>query len=379
MIRLEVSIDDQRVDVFSNNTLLRSFPASTAAKGVGFTPNSGRTPTGNFRIAAKIGDGLPQNTRFRARKPVGFWEPGAAAVEDPILCRIMTLEGVDQQNLNTLERYIYFHGTHREDLLGTPASHGCIRLANRDMLELFDLVPEGAAVFISKPSRRRGKLLFMDCDSTLSSIEGIDELARFRGPAVYDEVVALTNAAMNGEVALDEVFPRRMEIIRPDRAACDFVAARYVETITPGASALVAALKSQGWLPVILSGGFLPLIEPLAATLGIQYVEAVPLNLDELGNYAGYDATYPTTRNLGKNEIIREWKAALLPERVAMIGDGISDLETTPDVDVFIGFGGVVQRPAVMAGTDCWLQSMSDFEKVNKFLENNIIPDSRFS
>lgn len=370
MIRLEVSIDDQRVDVFSNDALLRSFPASTAIKGVGFTPDSFRTPTGNFRIAAKIGEGLPQNTLFRAREPVGSWQPGEAVADDPVLCRIMTLEGMDPENQNTLERHIYIHGTAREDLLGTPASHGCIRLANRDMLELFNLVPEGAGVIIQNPSRRRGKLLFIDCDSTLSSIEGIDELARFRGPAVFDEVVALTNAAMNGEVALDEVFPRRMEIIRPDRAACDFVAARYVETITPGALALVAELKREGWLPVILSGGFLPLIQPLALSLEIHHIEAVPLYLDGHGSYAGYDAAYPTTRNLGKNEVIRDWKAAMLPERVAMIGDGVSDLETKQDVDVFIGFGGVVQRPVVRAGSSCWLESMADFVTVNEFLSD---------
>jgi len=374
MIRLEVSIDDQRVDVLSNNALLRSFPISTAIKGVGFTPDSFRTPTGNFRIAAKIGEGLPQDTLFRSRQAVGSWQPGEAMNEDPVLCRIMTLEGLDPENQNTLERFIYIHGTNREDLLGTPASHGCIRLASRDMLELFHLVPEGAGVFIRKPSRTRGKLLFIDCDSTLSSIEGIDELARFRGPAVFDEVVALTNAAMNGEVALDEVFPRRMEIIRPDRAACDFVAARYVETITPGAAGLVAELKREGWLPVILSGGFLPLIQPLAVSLGIDHVEAVPLYLDGHGSYAGYDAAYPTTRNLGKNEVIRDWKAAMLPEKVAMIGDGVSDLETKLDVDIFIGFGGVVRRPAVRAGSECWLESMADLVTVNEFL-TGVTPD----
>ena len=213
---------------------------------------------------------------------------------------------------------------------------------------------------IHKPVRRRGKLMFLDCDSTLSEIEGIDELARMRGAQVYDEVAALTHAAMNGEVPLDKVFSRRMEIIRPDKETCDLVAARYIETLTPGAMELICTLKANGWLPVILSGGFAPLIAPMAEALGIAHVEAVPLYFDADGKYAGYGESYPTTRNGGKNEVIREWKQAMLPERVVMMGDGVSDLETQTDVDVFIGFGGVVDRPRVRNEADHWLGKMTD-------------------
>lgn len=205
-----------------------------------------------------------------------------------------------------------------------------------------------------------GKLLFIDCDSTLSSIEGIDELAHARGEDVFARVVALTHAAMNGEIPLTEVFPRRMEMIRPDRTACDAVAKLYMETIVPGVPEFIHEVKAAGWHPVILSGGFAPLIEPLARKLGIAHVEAVPLFLDEDGSYTGYGADYPTTRNLGKNEVIREWKQALLPERVVMIGDGISDLETRPDVDVFIGFGGVVSRSKVKDECDHWCTDMNE-------------------
>jgi phosphoserine phosphatase len=368
MIRLEVSIDNQRLDVIDHHIIARSFKISTAAKGVGFAPGSNRTPTGNFKIAAKIGADAPVHTIFKSRQPVGCWQSGDALHEDLILSRILTLDGLDEENANTLHRFIYIHGTNREDLLGTPVSHGCIRLGNADMIELFEWVSEGTPVIIHPPTQRRGKILFFDCDSTLSSIEGIDELARFRGPEVYAEVVALTDAAMNGEVSLDSVFGRRMEIIRPDRAACEWVASRYVQTISPGAAGLISELKREGWLPVILSGGFEPLIRPLARSLGIDYVEAVPLYLDEHGNYAGYDEKFPTTRNLGKNEVIIDWKKALLPERVAMLGDGISDLETKPVVDVFLGYGGVVERPAVKAGSACWVASMADFVTVKKFL-----------
>lgn len=367
-IRLEVSIDDQRLDVFEKDKLIRSFTVSTARKGVGFREESFRTPTGRFRISEKIGDGAKLNTIFKQRVPAGVWKKSSKAEGDLVLTRILRIDGLDPENANSKKRCIYIHGTNREDLIGKPASIGCVRLSNKDMVELFEMVSVKDAMHIHPPVKQRGKLIFFDCDSTLSSIEGIDELARAKGAEVFKQVVALTNAAMNGEIPLDQVFPKRMEIIKPDKATCVKVAAQYIKTVVPGAALLIRRLKKDGWLPVIISGGFAPLIEPLAKRLGIDYVEAVPLYLDAKGKYAGYGTDYPTTRNLGKNEIIREWKAAMLPERTGMMGDGISDLETKPDVDVFIGFGGVVKRPLVRKGSENWIESLSDQESIIRML-----------
>jgi phosphoserine phosphatase len=358
--RLEVSIDDQTLKVIEGEQCIRQFDISTATKGMGFKMNSYRTPTGRFRVAEKVGEGEASGTVFKQRVAAGLWQPGASGGGDLVLSRILRLEGMDAENANTLERFIYIHGTNHEDKLGQPASQGCIRLRNDEVIELFEMVSEGVELEIQPATKRGVKLFFIDCDSTLSTIEGIDELARGKGGDVFERVVELTNAAMNGEVPIGEVFPRRMEMIRPDRELCDAVAALYVETIVPGAVEMIRELKDAGWLPVILSGGFAPLIEPLAARLGIAHVEAVPLYFHEDGSYKGYGEDYPTTRNLGKNEVIREWKQALLPERVAMLGDGMSDLETKPDVDDFIGFGGVVARPKIEEGSDHWLADMSD-------------------
>jgi len=356
--RLVVSIDDQKLDLIEGGKCIRQFDISTATKGMGFTVGSYRTPTGRFRVMEKIGMGEPAGTIFKARVPAGRWQAGAVDEGDLVLSRILRLEGLDDENANTLERSIYIHGTNHEELLGRPASHGCIRLGNEEVIELFDMVPEGTELVIQPATRKRGKLLFIDCDSTLSTIEGIDELAHAKGEEVFAKVVALTHAAMNGEIPLDEVFPRRMEMIRPDRETCDVVSNLYTNTVVPGVSELVRRVKDEGWIPVILSGGFAPLIMPLAQKLGIDHVEAVPLFLNEDGSYKGYGEDYPTTRNLGKNEVIREWRQAILPERVVMIGDGISDMETRSDVDLFIGFGGVVARPKVRAGCDHWLTEM---------------------
>ena len=371
--RLEVSIDDQTLKVIEGDQCIRRFDVSTATKGMGFTMNSYRTPTGRFRVAEKIGEGEASGTVFKQRVAAGLWLPGASVEGDLVLSRILRLEGLDVENANTLERFIYIHGTNHEDKLGQPASHGCIRLRNDEVIELFDMVSEGTELEIQPATMRGVKLFFIDCDSTLSTIEGIDELARGKGGDVFERVVELTNAAMNGEVPIGEVFPRRMEMIRPDRELCDAVAALYVETIVPGAEEMIRELKEAGWLPVILSGGFAPLIQPLADRLGIVHVEAVPLYFHEDGSYKGYGEDYPTTRNLGKNEVIREWKQALLPERVAMMGDGMSDLETKPDVDAFIGFGGVVARPKIEQGSDHWLADMSDRSALKDITSNNML------
>jgi len=366
--RIEVSLDDQRLDLFEGGQCLKSYVISTAAKGMGFDMGSYRTPIGEFQIMEKIGQGEPLGTIFTGRVPCGCWKHGDDIGTDGILSRILWLDGLESENSNTAARHIYIHGTNREDLLGIPASHGCVRMANADIIELFDLVSVDDHVCIHPATRKSGGLFFIDCDSTLSTIEGIDELARAKGEVIYEQVVSLTHAAMNGEIPIHQVFPSRMEIIHPDRETCDHVAAYYLKTIVPGAREMIAQIKAHGWMPVIVSGGFEPLIRPLARALGIDHVEAVPLFLNDDGSYAGYGADYPTTRNFGKNEIIREWKKALLPSRVLMMGDGVSDLETQPDVDAFIGFGGVVERPKVREHADLWLMDMTDISIIKDIL-----------
>ena len=167
---LVVSIDDQTLEVIGDGKLERRFPVSTAAKGMGFENGSYRTPTGRFYISDKIGEGMPAGTIFKSREPQGLWQPGDTAAGDLVLSRILRIEGIDPENSNTRDRFIYIHGTNHEDQLGTPASHGCVRLSNADMIELFDLVEIGTPLEILPATKRRGKLLFLDCDSTLSSI-----------------------------------------------------------------------------------------------------------------------------------------------------------------------------------------------------------------
>jgi phosphoserine phosphatase len=202
------------------------------------------------------------------------------------------------------------------------------------------------------------KLICFDCDSTLSSIEGIDELARIRGAGVLAAVEAMTRDAMNGTIPIEEIFGRRLEAIRPGRAEAEEIARRYVATVEPTAAAALARLSAMGWTPAIISAGFRPVIRPLADFLGIARIEAVDLYFGPDGSYAGYDSAFPTTRTGGKREIVERLRADLKPEKVVMVGDGVSDMETRPAVDLFVGFGGFVAREKVRQGSAAFVTSL---------------------
>jgi hypothetical protein len=138
--------------------LIRQYPVSTAANGAGEQSGSYCTPRGRHRIAEKIGAGAPLCAAFKSRQPTGeIWTPELDAAHrgrDWILTRILWLEGLEAGRnkggtVDTHARYIYIHGTHEEHRIGTPASHGCIRMKNADVAELFDLVKVGTEVRIS--------------------------------------------------------------------------------------------------------------------------------------------------------------------------------------------------------------------------------------
>jgi lipoprotein-anchoring transpeptidase ErfK/SrfK len=145
---LRVDVARQIVDFLQDGQTVKSWPVSTSRFGLGCSPGSFKTPTGRFFIDEKIGAGAPLGMEFKSRQPTGLIvEPGGG--EDSVLTRILWLAGEEPENKNTKDRYIYFHGTNQEDLIGTPASHGCVRLRNADIAELFELVPTGTRVVIA--------------------------------------------------------------------------------------------------------------------------------------------------------------------------------------------------------------------------------------
>ncbi len=147
-ISIRVSVPDQRLDLLEAGAVIASWPVSTSRYGLGSEPGSYRTPTGRFEIAESIGGDAPPWAAFKSRVPTGeIARPGGD--DDGILSRILWLHGLDPGNANTRDRYIYIHGTNQESLIGTPASHGCVRMRNADIVALFDRVGPGTPIEIA--------------------------------------------------------------------------------------------------------------------------------------------------------------------------------------------------------------------------------------
>lgn len=146
-MHIYISIGEQKLRLFEGDALVAEYVVSSAANGIGFEEGSYCTPTGRFEVSEKIGDGEALGTIFKSRKPMGVWD-GTPSDDDMILSRILRLNGLDAENANSMERYIYVHGTNHEALLGQPTSHGCIRMANADIVELFDRIELRAPLLI---------------------------------------------------------------------------------------------------------------------------------------------------------------------------------------------------------------------------------------
>ena len=147
MKTIHVSIQRQQLTVNEDEQPIRTYPVSTSRFGIGTEEGSLKTPTGRFCVAGKIGGDMPEDTIFVGRVPLEFGE-GPPPTEDHIMSRILWLDGLDEHNANTRDRFIYIHGTKHEDKIGTAASHGCVRMRNADVIELFELVDEGTPVII---------------------------------------------------------------------------------------------------------------------------------------------------------------------------------------------------------------------------------------
>lgn len=215
-------------------------------------------------------------------------------------------------------------------------------------------------------------LIFFDCDSTLSTIEGIDELAKLKGKE--GRVSILTDKAMNGDLDLSEVYGKRLKAIRPTRGQLKAIEQRYNETIVEDGAEVVKALQALDKTVFIISGGLVDAVRGFGLKLGVQpdHIRAVELEYNALsGEWWRYNEpqalqnqTYmeyvesPLTVSTGKPEIIQELAQGRVGRRF-MIGDGSSDLATRHVVDLFVGYGGVVARDKVKRESDVFIQSLS--------------------
>ena len=204
-------------------------------------------------------------------------------------------------------------------------------------------------------TRRRFDIVCFDCDSTLSRIEGIDELAlRAR---LEQDVAPLTAAAMAGTIPLDAVYAERLSMIRPDRASIDWLARRYVEEMVSGAFETIAALTRAGTSVHIVSGGLRPALEPLTCALAVpaSNVHAVDVFFEDDGTYRDFDRGSPLSRPDGKAVVCRS--LAGREASIALVGDGATDLAAQTCGVFVVGYGGVNRRDALVKGADIFIDS----------------------
>jgi phosphoserine phosphatase len=218
------------------------------------------------------------------------------------------------------------------------------------------------------------EVVVFDCDSTLSTVEGIDELARWLGKDA--EVAELTRRAMDGDLPLEAVYGRRLELLIPTREHLRRLAQLYADTLLPDAAAVIAALQRQGHAVFIVSGGLAEGVRELGVRLGLPegHIYAVEIEYNQLAGrwwetwkhprgqnpgeqYLSHDGG-PLTVRKGKADLIRELRGRVRG-RAMLIGDGVSDLEAAPAVDLFVGFGGAVSRERVRAQAEVFIHAAS--------------------
>jgi len=209
--------------------------------------------------------------------------------------------------------------------------------------------------------------IIFDLDSTLCSIEGVDELARMNG--CLAEVKALTTLAMNGQIPFAEALIQRLNAIQPSRRNIETLAGLYEENLTAGAVELFEQLRAEGSHIHIVTGGYRQALGHIQHKLNISddHVHAIDLNFNEAGEYVDFDRQNLLCQPQGKTKIIEEIQTRYPQQRMVMIGDGVSDAETMTTVDRYICFAGHVQRPVAMNSTS-WVVTTPDLREVLKLL-----------
>ena len=208
-----------------------------------------------------------------------------------------------------------------------------------------------------------------DVDSTVCTDEGIDELAAFLGKG--EEVAEMTNKAMGGGVGFREALEMRLSVMQPTKQSVETYLANNEPKISPGVPELFDALRANGKTVYLVSGGFRQMIAPIAARLGVppENIFANNILFNEDGSYKSFDPEEFTSKAGGKAEAVKHIKAKFGLGTMAMVGDGATDLESRAPggADVFVGYGGVQQRAAVMDGAD-WF--VTDFDKFTEVVDS---------
>lgn len=205
-----------------------------------------------------------------------------------------------------------------------------------------------------------------DCDGTLSSVEGIVELAAWND--VESMVAELTEQAMGNTGMTPDIYSQRISATRPTKQQCLDLAKAYYEQRTPYIDEVLAHCRDQGVAVYIVSAGVNPAVTAFAEQLGIElsHVFAVDLSFDEQGRYVDFDHQSPMTTGGGKRLVIERIKQR--HSRILYVGDGKNDLDVYDDVAQFVGYGGAYYRPAIEAQCEHYITDKS-LQPLMQFLQ----------
>ena len=154
---MRISVAQQRMYLYQDEKPVTYYPISTSKFGLGDVPSSNKTPLGLMKVKKKIGDNLPSGAVMKARRPTGEVLPPDSPGRDPIVSRILWLDGQEPGNKNAFHRYIYIHGTTEERTIGSASSYGCIRMKSKDIIDLYDRIGKGARVYVVDDRKPVGK------------------------------------------------------------------------------------------------------------------------------------------------------------------------------------------------------------------------------
>lgn len=223
------------------------------------------------------------------------------------------------------------------------------------------VVPAAKRVAEAREALKTAQIVCFDVDSTIITEEGIDELAMYCGKG--SEVAALTKEAMGGSMTFQEALRRRLDIIKPSQRQIREFLKTHPSTISGGVRELIDQLRRNSAEIYLISGGFDCLIEPVADALEIPLCNlfANKLFFHFNGSYAGFDTNQVTSKSGGKGEAIKLIKGRFNSNKVvAMVGDGMTDLEACPPADFFIGYGGNAVREEVQKRATYYVTNFAD-------------------
>lgn len=203
----------------------------------------------------------------------------------------------------------------------------------------------------------------LDVDSTVSGIEGVDWLAARRGESIARDVASLTDKAMRGEIALEQVYGARLGLVRPRREDIDALSAAYIAAVAPGCAWAVRRMRDAGVGVKLVSGGLRPALVALVEHLGLSEADlyAVDVSFDAAGGYASYETVSPLATAVGKRTLV---ESLGLRRPVLAVGDGSTDLAMRPVVDKFVAFTGFVRRETIAEQADAVVDSFGELAQL---------------